>query len=243
MGKSFCLGNPRHGKMPSALRPHYPSPEGSEDAQVAQRDTERDQGPFPSGFMTGAPRGHLSDRPRALGAPAAAFHQARSLLPSRGPTLRIPSGTSRTPGPPHPSPGTSRSFSPRACSWLAKLTNSSSQLLPPGSGRFRRSLASARRAARSSRLRSASALRPPLPGRLLAACFRDMAAAHGPPRKEPEREPQSAGPQPQPATRRSGGAGTAPRRRRHGHCAGAVAWHPGHVVVAPPPGGLGRQAP
>ncbi|XP_052571420.1 60S ribosomal protein L31-like [Peromyscus californicus insignis] len=65
-----------------------------------------------------------------------------------------------------------------------------------------------------------------------------MAAAHGPPRKEPEREPQ-----PQPATRRSGAAGTEPRRRRHGHCAGAVAWHPGHVVVAPPPGGLGRTAP
>ena len=85
------------------------------------------------------------------------------------------------PGPPHPSPGTSRSFSPRACSWLAKLTNSSSQPPPPpGSGRFRRSLARARRAARSSRLRSASAFRLPLPGRLFAACFRDMALAPRP---------------------------------------------------------------
>lgn len=94
---------------------------------------------------------------------------------------RPPAPPPALPGPPHPSPGTSRSFSPRACSWLAKLTNSSSQPPPPpDSGRFRRSLARARRAARSSRLRSVSAFRLPLPGRPFAACFRDMAATRGP---------------------------------------------------------------
>lgn len=146
--------------------------------------------------------------------------------------VRPPAPPPALPGPPHPSPGTSRSFSPRACSWLAKLTNSSSP--PPDSGRFRRSLARARRAARSSRLRSASAFRPPLPGRLLAACFRDMASA---PR------PAAAGGAAAGPRGGSAGARRGTRSGRRGHRVCADARHPGHVAGPRPLRAGGGSAP
>lgn len=73
----------------------------------------------------------------------------------------------------YPSPGTSLSLSPSAWSWLEKLTNSA-----PSSqswGRFLRSFTMARRAARSSLLRSSSLFLLLRTG--LGVCFLDMLAA------------------------------------------------------------------
>lgn len=75
----------------------------------------------------------------------------------------------------YPSPGTSLSFSPSAWSWLEKLTNSA--LSSQSCGRFFRSLAMARRAARSSLLRSSSLFLLLRTG--FGVCFLDMVAAVG----------------------------------------------------------------
>lgn len=160
--------------------------------------------------------GERPARGRRPGRPNEWVDESGRRSPSPG---RPPAPPPALPGPPHPSPGTSRSFSPRACSWLAKLTNSSSPL--PGSGRFRRSLARARRAARSSRLRSASAFRLPLPGRPLAACFRDMASA---PR------PAAAGGTAAGPRGGSSGARKGTRSGRRGRRVCADTRHPGHVA-------------
>lgn len=72
----------------------------------------------------------------------------------------------------YPSPGTSLSFSPRAWSWLEKLTNSAPSSL--SCGRFLRSLAMARRAARSSLLRSSSPFL--LLRTVFCICFLDILA-------------------------------------------------------------------
>lgn len=156
--------------------------------------------------------------------------QARLVPPATPPALQ---------GPPHPSPGTSRSFSPKACSWLAKLTNSSSQPPPPpGSGRFRRSLARARRAARSSRLRSASAFRLPLPGRLFTACFRDIALAPRP----AAAEGKAAGSQiVDSGAEKEKRNGDEAQRRRRRHRAGTDAGHPDHVTKPRPLRTAGRS--
>ncbi len=69
----------------------------------------------------------------------------------------------------YPSPGTSRSLSPRAWSWLEKLTNSSPS--SPG-GLFFLSLARARRAALSSLFLSSSYFLFPFMG--FPDCFLDM---------------------------------------------------------------------
>lgn len=70
----------------------------------------------------------------------------------------------------YPSPGTSLSFSPNACSWFEKLTNSAPSSL--SWGRFLRSFAIARRAALSSLLRSSSLFLLLRTG--FAVCFLDM---------------------------------------------------------------------
>lgn len=72
----------------------------------------------------------------------------------------------------YPSPGTSLSLSPRVWSWLEKLTNSAPSSL--SWGRFLRSLAMARRAARSSLLRSSSPFL--LLRTVFCICFLDILA-------------------------------------------------------------------